>query len=82
MEPPEIALSLSAGFAHKRGMANEFDPDKSLWRWAIRPPQSYVLYLICLVVIFVGSYYAGTLKPKKPPAVEPPSASSTSAPRN
>jgi hypothetical protein len=41
-----------------------------------------VLYLICLIVIFVGSFYAGTLKPKKTPAVEPPAAATPSAPRN
>jgi len=57
-------------------------PNRSLWRWAITPPQSYVLYLVCLVVIFVGSFYAGTLKPKKTPAAEPPAATSPPAPRN
>lgn len=79
---PEIALPLPAGFAHKHGMTNNPDPDKSLWRWAITPPQSYALYLICLIVIFVGSFYAGTLKPKKTSAVEPPAATSPTAPRN
>jgi hypothetical protein len=30
----------------------------------------------------VGSFYAGTLKPKKAPAVEPPAAAAPSVPRN
>jgi hypothetical protein len=73
---------LSTGFAHKHGMANQNDPNRSWWRWAITPPQSYVLYLVCLILIFVGSFYAGTLKPKKAPAVEPPAAAAPSVPRN
>ena len=73
---------MPGGFAHKHGMANESGPNKSLWRWAITPPQSYALYLVCLIVIFVGSFYAGTLKPKKTPAMEPPAASTPSTPRN
>lgn len=59
-------------------MANESDP-KTLWRWAITPPQSYLLYLAALIVIFAGSFYAGTMKPKKTPVTEPPAAV---APRN
>jgi hypothetical protein len=66
-------------------MENQNGPapqNKNLWRWAITPPQSYALYLACLILIFVGSFYAGTFKPKKTPAVEPPAASMPSAPRN
>jgi hypothetical protein len=48
-------------------MENETGPSKSLWRWAITPPQSYAVYLVCLIVIFVGSFYAGTLKPRRRP---------------
>lgn len=59
-------------------MANESGP-KSLWRWAITPPQSYAVYLVALVAIFVGSFYAGTMKPKKTPVTEPPAAA---APRS
>ena len=65
-------------------MENQNGPaphNKSLWRWAITPPQSYALYLVCLILIFVGSFYAGTMKPKKTPALEPPAASTPSAPR-
>jgi hypothetical protein len=63
-------------------MANENGPNRSLWRWAITPPQSYAVYLVCLILIFVGSFYAGTLKPKKAPAVEPPAAANPVVPRN
>jgi hypothetical protein len=77
-----FALSIRAGFAHKHGMDNQAGPSKSFWRWAITPPQSYALYLACLILIFVGSFYAGTMKPKKTPAVEPPAATSPSTPRS
>ena len=56
-------------------MTNQDGQNKSFWRWAITPPQSYALYLACLILIFVGSFYAGTMKPKKTPALEPPAAS-------
>jgi hypothetical protein len=44
---------------------------RSLVRWAITPPQSYAVYLICLFLVAGGSFYVGTLKPKK--TVGPPS---------
>ena len=51
-------------------------------RWAITPPQSYVVYLVCLIVVFVGSFYAGTLKPNKAAGISPPPVAVPSAPRN
>jgi len=57
-------------------------PNRSFWRWAITPPQSYLIYLVCLVLIFVGSFYAGTLKPKKPTGLGPPPVAAPSVPRN
>ena len=48
-------------------------------RWAITPPQSYAVYLVCLFLVAGLSFYAGTLKPKKPAGVAP---SQVSAPRN
>jgi hypothetical protein len=63
------------------GMANETGPNRSLWRWAITPPQSYVLYLVCLILIFVGSFYAGTMKPNKAPPVPQPNVTAP-APRS
>ena len=43
-------------------------------RWAITPPQSYALYLGALILIFVGSFYAGTMKPKNAVGLTPPAA--------
>jgi hypothetical protein len=48
-------------------------------RWAITPPQSYAVYLICLFLVAGVSVYVGTLKPKKPVGIGPPPIS---APRN
>ena len=52
---------------------------KELVRWAITPPQSYAVYLIALFLVAGLSFYAGTLKPKKPVGLGPPPVS---APRN
>ena len=52
---------------------------KELVRWAITPPQAYVVYLIALFLVAGLSFYAGTLKPKKPVGLGPPPVS---APRN
>ncbi len=48
-------------------------------RWAITPPQAYAVYLIALFLVAGLSFYAGTLKPKKPVGLGPPPVS---APRN
>jgi hypothetical protein len=64
-------------------MENETGPAaaiRRIVRWAMRPPQSYAIYLVCLVLIFILSFYAGTLKPKKAPPLSPPSASAPSVP--
>jgi hypothetical protein len=59
-------------------MENETDPDtiKGLVKWAMTPPQAYVVYVIGLLLVYSLSYYAGTLNPKKappsPPAVTAP----------
>jgi hypothetical protein len=50
-------------------------PDNSvrrLLRWATTPPQAYVVYLIALILVWVVSFYAGTLKPKKAEGIGPP----------
>jgi len=57
----------------------EKPPPKSFLRWATTPPQSYVVYLVCLMLVWVLSFYAGTLKPKKAEGLGPPPVS---APRN
>jgi hypothetical protein len=45
---------------------------KRLLRWATTPPQAYAVYLVCLVLVWVLSFYAGTLKPKKAGGIGPP----------
>ena len=48
-------------------------------RWAITPPQSYAVYLVCLFLVAGLSFYVGTLRPNKPVGLGPPPIS---APRN
>jgi hypothetical protein len=52
---------------------------RALIRWAITPPLSYVVYLVCLFLVAGSSFYIGTLKPKKAVGFGPPPMS---APRN
>jgi hypothetical protein len=52
---------------------------RRLVQWAITPPQSYVVYLVCLFLVAGSSFYIGTLKPKKAVGFGPPPMS---APRN
>ncbi len=61
---------------------NDIDPHAaptSFVQWAIRPPQSYAVYLICLFLVAGLSFYAGTFKPKNAVGLGPPAVS---APRN
>jgi hypothetical protein len=63
-------------------MENNSDPQATIrgfWRWAIRPPQSYAIYLVCLFLVAGLSFYVGTLRPKKPVGLGPPPIT---APRN
>ena len=52
---------------------------RGFWRWAIKPPQSYAIYLVCLFLVAGLSFYVGTLRPKKPVGLGPPPIT---APRN
>ena len=52
---------------------------QGIMRWAIKPPQSYAVYLVCLFLVAGPSFYVGTLKPKKAINIGPPPMS---APRN
>ena len=45
---------------------------RRLARWATTPPQAYGVYLAAVALVFVLSFYAGTLKPKKAPEGGPP----------
>ena len=49
---------------------------KRLVRWATTPPQAYVVYLVVLILVWMGSFYAGTLRPKRADGVGPPPVSS------
>jgi hypothetical protein len=63
-------------------MENNTEPGTAIrgfMRWAITPPQSYALYLVCLFLVAGLSFYVGTLRPKKPTGLGPPPIS---APRN
>jgi hypothetical protein len=63
-------------------MENETGPAAAIRgfvKWAITPPQSYVVYLISLFLVAGLSFYVGSLKPKKPVGLGPPPMS---APRN
>lgn len=46
---------------------------KSLLRWATTPPQAWGVYLLAIILVWLVSFYAGTLKPKTPEA-SPPTA--------
>jgi hypothetical protein len=55
-------------------MENDTDPNrfKGLVKWAMTPPQAYVVYVIGLLLVYAVSYFAGTLNPKKAPPTAPP----------
>jgi hypothetical protein len=52
---------------------------RNFLKWAITPPQSYAVYLVALFLVAGGSFYVGTLKPKKAVGFGPPPIS---VPRN
>ena len=81
-----FGLPLRAPFKQNQAMKNEIKDEtgpaqkpKSFFQWATTPPQSYAVYLICLILVWGLSFYAGTLKPKRPVGLGPPPIS---APRN
>jgi hypothetical protein len=59
-------------------MDNESSFQK-LVRWARTPPQVYVVYLVGLILVWLVSFYAGTLNPKRGQGPAPPPVT---APRN
>jgi hypothetical protein len=77
-----FALPIPRGIEQNRRMENNSDPQAAIrgfWRWAIKPPQSYAIYLVCLFLVAGLSFYVGTLRPKKPVGLGPPPIT---APRN
>ena len=58
-------------------------PAPKTWvQWAMTPPQSYVIYLVCLFLVAGSSFYIGSLRPKKAIGFGPPPVSAPSVPRN
>jgi len=47
---------------------------KRLLQWATTPPQAWGVYLLAILLVWLLSFYAGTLKPKKTPEASPPAA--------
>lgn len=45
---------------------------KGLLRWAMTPPQAWGVYLLAILLVWLLSFYAGTLKPKKTPDTSRP----------
>lgn len=63
-------------------MTNEADQQgrmSRLWRWLTTPPQVYVFYLVGLMLVWLVSFYAGTLNPRHSTGFGPPPVS---APKN
>jgi hypothetical protein len=79
-ERANILLSIDRAIADNNVMDNETNPNRSWWKWATTPPQSYMVYLSALVLVFVLSFYAGALKPKGSTGLGPPPV--PMAPRN
>jgi hypothetical protein len=76
-----FALPIPLAIEQNRRMEHS-DPQAAIrgfWRWAIKPPQSYAIYLVCLFLVAGLSFYVGTLRPKKPVGLGPPPIT---APRN
>jgi hypothetical protein len=77
-----LSLPISRAIEQNGRMENNSDPQAAIrgfWRWAIKPPQSYAIYLVCLFLVAGLSFYVGTLRPKKPVGLGPPPIT---APRN
>ena len=77
-----MPLSIPFHFAQNLRMENETGAAariRNYVKWAITPPQSYAVYLVALFLVAGGSFYVGTLKPKKAVGFGPPPVS---VPRN
>jgi hypothetical protein len=66
-----LLLPIGGSIAQNGIMNDETNP-RSWWKWATTPPQSYAVYLVVLVLVWVISFYAGTLKPKGSTGFGPP----------
>jgi hypothetical protein len=50
---------------------NEETGIRRFLRWATTPPRSYVVYLLCLILVWLGSFYLGTMWPRTGPGRGP-----------
>jgi hypothetical protein len=75
-----LLLPIGGSIAQNGIMDNQNNP-RSWWKWATTRPQSYAVYLVVLVLVWVISFYAGTLKPKGSTGLGPPPAAVPTAPR-
>jgi hypothetical protein len=84
-----LPLPIPRHFKQNHRMEKQPDPkapSPSWVQWAMTPPQSYAVYLVCLFLVAGLSFYVGSLRPKKSVGFGPPPASAPvsapSAPRN
>jgi hypothetical protein len=78
----DLSLPIPRRFAQNRRMEKQNGPAtgiRGFVRWAMTPPQSVAVYLLCLILVAGLSFYVGSLKPKKAVGIGPPPIS---APRN
>jgi hypothetical protein len=70
-----LPLPIAHHFEQYRSMENQTGPAAAIRgfaRWATTPPQAYAAYFVALVLVAGLSFYAGTLRPKKPVGLGPP----------
>jgi hypothetical protein len=77
-----MLLFIASAIADNNVMDNETNPNRNWWKWVTTPPQSYMVYLAALVLVFTLSFYAGTLKPKGSAGFGPPPVNVPTVPRN
>jgi hypothetical protein len=72
-----LGLPIPPHFKQNGAMEDKTEPAegvRGLWQWATTRPQAYATYFLALVLIGGLSFYAGTLKPKRPPPSSQPAA--------
>jgi hypothetical protein len=73
-----LGLSFLPHFEQNGAMEDKTEPAvglRGLVEWATTRPQAYLTYVLAVVLIGGLSFYAGTLKPKRPPSSQPAAVS-------